>query len=127
MPDEDMADPDPGLARQRTELSWTRTAISFAALGGFLLKSRPYAASRSWPSACWRRAKSRATRIPGLTTASCRIDRSAGRASVQLRPADLAPRQRDFMTGHHDLRVLGRMAAAQQAVTDNTVACAARE
>ncbi len=43
MPDEDMADPDPGLARQRTELSWTRTAISFAALGGFLLKSRPYA------------------------------------------------------------------------------------
>ena len=25
---------DPGLARERTALSWTRTAISFAALGG---------------------------------------------------------------------------------------------
>ena len=29
---------DPGLARERTSLSWTRTAISFAALGGVMLK-----------------------------------------------------------------------------------------
>ncbi|HEX4092093.1 MAG TPA: DUF202 domain-containing protein [Trebonia sp.] len=29
---------DSGLARERTALSWTRTAISFAALGGTLLK-----------------------------------------------------------------------------------------
>jgi len=29
---------DPGLARERTSLSWTRTAISFAALGGAVLK-----------------------------------------------------------------------------------------
>jgi uncharacterized membrane protein YidH (DUF202 family) len=29
---------DPGLARERTRLSWTRTAISFAALGGVVLK-----------------------------------------------------------------------------------------
>jgi uncharacterized membrane protein YidH (DUF202 family) len=29
---------DPGLARERTSLSWTRTAISFAALGGTVLK-----------------------------------------------------------------------------------------
>lgn len=29
---------DPGLARERTSLSWTRTAISFAALGGVVLK-----------------------------------------------------------------------------------------
>jgi hypothetical protein len=30
--------PDPGLARERTALSWTRTAISFAAVGGIVLK-----------------------------------------------------------------------------------------
>jgi uncharacterized membrane protein YidH (DUF202 family) len=29
---------DPGLARERTALSWTRTAIAFAALGGAVLK-----------------------------------------------------------------------------------------
>ena len=28
----------PGLARERTTLAWTRTAISFAALGGVVLK-----------------------------------------------------------------------------------------
>jgi uncharacterized membrane protein YidH (DUF202 family) len=31
-------DPDPGLARARTSMAWTRTALSFAALGGVLLK-----------------------------------------------------------------------------------------
>jgi uncharacterized membrane protein YidH (DUF202 family) len=30
---------DPGLARERTSLAWTRTAISFAALGGAVLKA----------------------------------------------------------------------------------------
>jgi hypothetical protein len=29
---------DPGLAQERTSLSWTRTAISFAAVGGIVLK-----------------------------------------------------------------------------------------
>jgi uncharacterized membrane protein YidH (DUF202 family) len=29
---------DPGLARARTSLAWTRTAIAFAALGGVVLK-----------------------------------------------------------------------------------------
>ena len=31
-------EPDPGLARERTTLAWTRTAISFAAVGGAVLK-----------------------------------------------------------------------------------------
>lgn len=42
-PADDIEDADPGLARARTALSWTRTAISFAAVGAVILKSRPYA------------------------------------------------------------------------------------
>ena len=38
-PAEDIGEADPGLARERTDLAWTRTAISFAALGGALLRS----------------------------------------------------------------------------------------
>ena len=34
---------DPGLARERTDLAWTRTAISFAALGGAILRATPAA------------------------------------------------------------------------------------
>jgi uncharacterized membrane protein YidH (DUF202 family) len=30
---------DPGLARERTRLAWTRTAIAFAAVGAAVLKS----------------------------------------------------------------------------------------
>ena len=42
-PGPERADDDPevrdrGLARERTSLSWTRTAIAFAALGGTVLK-----------------------------------------------------------------------------------------
>ena len=29
---------DPGLARARTRLAWTRTALSFAAIGALILK-----------------------------------------------------------------------------------------
>jgi uncharacterized membrane protein YidH (DUF202 family) len=38
-PADDPEERDPGLARERTSLSWTRTAISFAALGGVVLKA----------------------------------------------------------------------------------------
>jgi uncharacterized membrane protein YidH (DUF202 family) len=37
----DAEDADPGLARERTHLAWTRTAISVGALGGAILKVRP--------------------------------------------------------------------------------------
>ena len=34
----DRPDADPGLARARTSLAWTRTVLSFATAGGVLLK-----------------------------------------------------------------------------------------
>ena len=40
-PADDIEYADPGLARERTELAWTRTAISFAAVGAAILKSHP--------------------------------------------------------------------------------------
>ncbi len=39
-PDDDVEDIDPGLARERTELAWHRTAISVAALGAAILRIR---------------------------------------------------------------------------------------
>lgn len=38
---EDIEDADPGLARERTKLAWTRSSVSFAAIGVLILKSRP--------------------------------------------------------------------------------------
>jgi uncharacterized membrane protein YidH (DUF202 family) len=38
-PADDIEDRDPGLARERTDLAWTRTGISFIALGAAMLRS----------------------------------------------------------------------------------------
>ena len=35
---DDIEDADPGLARARTSLAWTRTALSFAAVGAVTLR-----------------------------------------------------------------------------------------
>jgi uncharacterized membrane protein YidH (DUF202 family) len=40
LPD-DIEDADPGLARERTKLAWTRSSVSFAAIGVLILKTRP--------------------------------------------------------------------------------------
>jgi uncharacterized membrane protein YidH (DUF202 family) len=40
-PADDIEYAGPGLARERTELAWTRTAIAFAALGAAILRYRP--------------------------------------------------------------------------------------
>lgn len=37
----DIEEADPGLARERTRLAWTRSSISFAAIGVALLKDKP--------------------------------------------------------------------------------------
>ena len=43
MPPEEHEDADPGLAAERTRLSWARTAIAFAAVGAAILKRQPVA------------------------------------------------------------------------------------
>ncbi len=40
-PPDDIEFSDPGLARERTKLAWTRSSISFAAIGIAILKDRP--------------------------------------------------------------------------------------
>ena len=41
MRSDDPEDLDPGLARERTSLAWTRTAIAFAAVGAGALRTEP--------------------------------------------------------------------------------------
>jgi uncharacterized membrane protein YidH (DUF202 family) len=38
---DDYEEAQPGLARERTDLAWTRSAIAFIALGAAMLKIRP--------------------------------------------------------------------------------------
>jgi uncharacterized membrane protein YidH (DUF202 family) len=40
-PPDDIEYADPGLAGERTRLAWTRSSISFAAIGAAILKARP--------------------------------------------------------------------------------------
>jgi uncharacterized membrane protein YidH (DUF202 family) len=40
-PPDDIDFADPGLSRERTRLAWTRSSISFAAIGVAILKDRP--------------------------------------------------------------------------------------
>ncbi len=42
-PPDEREDVDPGLARERTRLSWARTAIAFAAVGAAILRRQPVA------------------------------------------------------------------------------------
>jgi hypothetical protein len=58
-------------------------------------RDEPMAAPRSWEQPCQRRQ-----------------DRSVG--PVRLGPGDLTPQHRDLMTQHHDLRILRRLASAEQ-------------
>jgi uncharacterized membrane protein YidH (DUF202 family) len=42
-PPDEHEDADPGLAAERTRLSWVRTGIAFAAVGAVILKRQPVA------------------------------------------------------------------------------------
>lgn len=70
-PGDDPEERDPGLARERTSLSWTRTAISFAALGGTMLKANVLTGLIILAVApvVWQLGRvSRGRATPGLTT-----------------------------------------------------------
>jgi hypothetical protein len=73
---------DAGLARERTELAWTRTAISFAALGGAGLKTVPLAGAIVLTAS-------------GLVWAAGRLVRSAAHAGAAARDE---PRLMAFIT-----------------------------
>ncbi len=69
------------------------------------------------------RRRCQASSVPGVTSRLARNTVSSSRASaartrpvgpVRLGPGDLTPEHRDLMTEHHDLRVLGRLASAEQ-------------
>ena len=71
-------DADPGLARIRTSLAWTRTALSFAAVGGVALKKDVIAGLLIIATApvIWRLgrlAHHRPGRLRLVTDATCRL------------------------------------------------------
>ena len=71
---------NPGLAQERTSLSWTRTAISFAALGGVVLKVNVVSgliilgiAPLVWQLGRVSRSSSPSTDLPAVGTARIRM------------------------------------------------------
>ena len=93
---DDHEDGDPGLARARTSLAWTRTALSFAAVGGVVLKKDIVAGLIILAAApvIWRLGRL-AHRSPGPAQAGHRDDRRhlpgrPGRSRDPLRGARLA-------------------------------------
>jgi hypothetical protein len=65
-PSPDSRPPDPGLARERTSLAWTRSAIAFAAIGAAITKTRPLVGAPLllFSAVIWLIGRSR--RTPGL-------------------------------------------------------------
>jgi uncharacterized membrane protein YidH (DUF202 family) len=57
---------DPGLARERTSLAWTRSAIAFAAIGAAITRTRPIVGTPllGFSAVIW--LIGRARRTPGL-------------------------------------------------------------
>lgn len=102
-PADDMEDADPGLARERTSLAWTRTAISFAALGGALLKTTPPAGALvlAMSAVVW-----------GLGHMSCRSDRPESPRchrhlliTLTVTLVSLVALAMDLLTGSNPLRL----------------------
>ena len=65
-PSPDRQPPDPGLARERTSLAWTRSAIAFAAIGAAIAKTKPLVGGPllAFSAVIW--VIGRARRTPGL-------------------------------------------------------------
>jgi uncharacterized membrane protein YidH (DUF202 family) len=60
---------DPGLARARTSLAWTRTALAFAAIGGIILRREVVAGFVVLALSALVWAVGRAARAPGQVRA----------------------------------------------------------
>ncbi|MGH3380424.1 MAG: DUF202 domain-containing protein [Actinoallomurus sp.] len=67
---EPKAAPDPGLAEERTELAWRRTAIAFTALSGTLVKMDPAIGipALALSTLAWHLGRPAGTRRPLLAT-----------------------------------------------------------
>ncbi len=81
-PAEELEDLDPGLARYRTDLAWTRTAISFAALGAAIIKESPPAGGVVLAGSAFIWCTGWVTGSPGRAGRAARVaGRAAGRAA----------------------------------------------
>ena len=102
--DEDPEDRAPGLARERTDLAWTRTAVSFTALGAAMLRGSPavgllvvavgaavyglgYLAARPAPGGRGRLSRGRSAALITLATAGVSVLALAVALWTALSPA----------------------------------------